>query len=281
MVGGCRGFEPFTESGTPVLLLYIIESIVFINQQFGPGPKSLGCFQMKYHTQVAPFFLCVTLVFSEAKADVLLYDTGATSADYSNAGGVVGYNGTSQFSRGQSFTNNQGALTITSIKAWLSVSASSTIVSGTFNLSLFSSSGTPGSNAVPFTQLATTGPISANNLGLTTTAQLISFNNLNWTLDGSASTYFFVLDARNMTGPSDNYFIWQNSASTVTGQNEAYSTNFTTWSHSAATGAAQVYGVVPEPGTWTLMALGLSLAGAFGGFPTIRRRFLVAVNPGC
>jgi hypothetical protein len=237
---------------------------------------------MKSRKWSSAFFLCLTLFFSEARADVLLYDTGTTSSDYSNTGAVVGYNGTSQFSRGQSFTNNQGAVAITSIKVWLSVMASSTTVSGTFNLSLFSSTGTPGSNALPQTQLATTGPINAATLGLTSTAQLISFDNLNWTLDGSGSNYFFVFDTQNMTDTSSNYFIWQNSVPAVTGQNAAYSTNFTTWSHTSVTGAAQVYAAVPEPGTWLMMSLGISMAGAWWGFRAIRScLYPVTVNPGC
>ena len=236
---------------------------------------------MKSRKWTVAFFLSLPLIFHEARADVLLYDTGTTSSDYSNAGAVVGYNGTSQFSRGQSFTNNQGAIAISSIKVWLSVLAGSPTVSGTFKLSLFSSTGTPGSNALPLNQLATTGPINAAGLGLTNTAQLISFDNLNWALDGSASNYFFVFDAQNMTGPSTNYFIWQNSVPAVAGQNAAYSTNFSTWSHTSVTGAAQVYGVVPEPGTWLMMSLGLSMAGSCFGFRAIRRRARpVAVSPG-
>ncbi len=237
---------------------------------------------MNSRTQIAFCFLCVALFFSGAKADVLLYDTGATSSDYSNAGSVVGYRNSSQFSLGQSFTNNQGAFAVTSIKVWLSVMSSSTTVSGTFNLSLFSSSGTPGSNALPQTQLATTGPISVSSLNLTPTAQLIAFSNLNWALDGSPSTYFFVLDTRNMAGPSDNYFIWQDSATRVSGQNEASTTNFTTWTHISPTGAAQVYAAVPEPGTWLMMSLGMSMAGAWWGFRAIRSCLhLATVNPGC
>jgi len=228
---------------------------------------------------VAPVFLCAALFFSGAKADILLYDTGANSSDYSNTGAAVGKNGANLFSRGQSFTNSVNATAITSINVWLSATVS---LSGTFNLSLFSSSGTTGSNAIPDTQLATTGPIIASGLGLTTAAQLISFDNLNWAIDGSASTYFFVFDTTDMTSSSNNYFIWQNSVPVVSGQNGAYSTNFTTWSHSAATGAAQVYATVPEPGTWILMALGLSMAGVFGGLRIIRRRlFPVQINPGC
>ena len=234
---------------------------------------------MRFFTHVSPVFLCAALFFSGAKADILLYDTGTNSSDYSNSGGVVGKSGANLFSRGQSFTNSVNATTITSINVWLSATVP---LSGTFNLSLFSSSGAPGTNAVPLNQLATTGPISASGLGLTTAAQLISFDNLNWALDGSALTYFFVFDTTGMTSSSNNYFIWQNSVPVVSGQNGAYSTNFTTWSHSTATGAAQVYATVPEPGTWILMALGLSMAGAFGGLRVIRRRlFPVQINPGC
>ena len=234
---------------------------------------------MRFFTHVSPVFLCAALFFSGAKADILLYDTGTTSSDYSDLGGVVGKNGANLFSRGQSFTNNVNATSITSINVWLSATMSLT---GTFNLSLFSSTGTPGSTATPDTQLATTGPISASGLGLTTAAQLISFDNLNWALDGSALTYFFVFDTTGMTSSSNNYFIWQNSVPVVSGQNGAYSTNFTTWSHSTATGAAQVYATVPEPGTWILMALGLSMAGAFGGLRVIRRRlFPVQISPEC
>ncbi len=234
---------------------------------------------MRFFTHVSPVFLCAALFFSGAKADILLYDTGTNSSDYNNLGGVVGKSGANLFSRGQSFTNSVNATTITSINIWLSATVSLT---GTFNLSLFSSTGTPGSTATPDTQLATTGPISANGLGLTAAAQLISFDNLNWALDGSASTYFFVFDTTGMTSSSNNYFIWQNSVPVVSGQNGAYSTNFTTWSHSTATGAAQVYATVPEPGTWILMALGLSMAGAFGGLRVIRRRlFPVQISPEC
>ena len=227
---------------------------------------------MRFFTHVSPVFLCAALFFSGAKADILLYDTGTTSSNYSNAGGVVGQSGASLFSRGQSFTNTAQATTITSINVWLSATMTLT---GTFNLSLFSSTGTPGSTATPGTQLATTGPISASGLGLTTAAKLISFNNLNWALNGSGSTYFFVFDAQSMAlepTSSDNYFIWQNSVPVVSGQNGAYSTNFTTWSHSTATGAAQVYATVPEPGTWMLLSLAFSMAGAVIGLRAIRKR---------
>lgn len=261
------------------MLWYLIESKVFVNQQVGSITNSLGRFQMRFLMHIAPVFLCVALFFSQAKADILLYDTGATSSDYSNTGAAVGQFGANLFSRGQSFTNSVNATTITSINVWLSATVP---LSGTFNLSLFSSSGAPGTNAVPLGLQATTGPISASGLGLTTAAQLISFDNLNWAIDGSASTYFFVFDTTDMTSSSNNYFIWQNSVPVVSGQNGAFSTNFTTWSHSAVTGAAQVYATVPEPGTWILMVLGLSMAGAFGGLRVIRRRlFPVQINPGC
>ncbi len=213
--------------------------------------------------------LCALLLVSKGRADVLLYNTGTASTDYSNTGGAVGKNGASLFSRGQSFTTTAQATTITSINVWLSATMSLT---GTFNLSLFSSTGTPGSTAVPDTQLATTGPISASGLGLTTAAQLISFNELNWAIDGSASTYFFVFDAQNMASSSNNYFIWQYSVPVVASQNEAFSTNLPNWSHASVTGAAQVYAAVPEPGTWMLLSLAFSMAGAVIGLRAIRKR---------
>jgi len=217
--------------------------------------------------------MAAMLLAAQSRGDVLLYNTGTTTSDYSNSGLAVGKSGSNLFSRAQSFTNNQGARTITSISAWLSTTES---LSGTFNLSLFSSSGTPGANAIPDTQLATTGPFSASGLNLTATAQLISFNNLNWAIDGSASTYFFVFDARNMASDSNNYFIWQNSVPVVSGQNGADSTNFSTWSHYSTTGAAQVYAAVPEPGTWMMMALALSMAATWFGLRAVRRCLIPA-----
>ena len=214
-------------------------------------------------------FLCASLLVSMGRADVLLYDTGTAPTDYSNTGGAVGKNGASLFSRGQSFTNTAQATTITSINVWLSATMSLT---GTFNLSLFSSTGTPGSSATPDTQIVTTGPISAGGLGLTTAAQLISFNNLNWAIDGSASTYFFVFDAQNMASSSNNYFIWQNSVPVVASQNEAFSTNLPNWSHASVTGAAQVYATVPEPGTWMLLSVAFLMAWAVIGLRAIRKR---------
>jgi len=222
-------------------------------------------------------FLCASLLVSMGRADVLLYDTGTASTDYSNSGGVVGKNGANLFSRGQSFTNTVNATTITSINVWLSATMSLT---GTFNLSLFSSTGTPGSSATPDTQIATTGPISAAGLGLTTAARLISFNELNWAIDGSASTYFFVFDAQNMASSSNNYFLWQNSVPAVAGQNEAYSTSLPNWSHTSVTGAAQVYAAVPEPGTWMMLSLAFSMAGAVIGWRTVRKR-LFPFTTGC
>jgi hypothetical protein len=243
------------------------------------GMKIPVVFFMPSALRGALWFLCALLLVSKGRADVLLYDTGTAPTDYSNTGGAVGKNGASLFSRGQSFTNTAQATTITSINVWLSATMSLT---GTFNLSLFSSTGTPGSSATPDTQIVTTGPISAGGLGLTTAAQLISFNNLNWAIDGSVSTYFFVFDARNMASGSDNYFIWQNSVPAVSGQNSADSTNFSTWSHLSSTGAAQVYAVVPEPGTWMLLSLAFSMAGAVIGFRTVRRRlFFFTFSRGC
>ena len=137
------------------MLKYHIKSKVFVNQQFGSIINSLGRFQMRFFTHVSPFFLCAALFFSGAKADILLYDTGTTSSNYSNAGGVVGQSGANLFSHGQSFTNSANATTITSINVWLSATMTLT---GTFNLSLFSSSGAPGTNAVPLNQLARSVP---------------------------------------------------------------------------------------------------------------------------
>lgn len=235
-------------------------------------------FSMPSALRVTLWLFCSLLLVSRGRADVLLYDTGTASTDYSNAGGAVGKNGASLFSRGQSFTNTAQATTITSINVWLSATMSLT---GTFNLSLFSSTGTPGSSATPDTQIATTGPISAAGLGLTIAARLISFNELNWAIDGSASTYFFVFDAQNMASSSNNYFLWQNSVPAVSGQNSADSTNFSTWSHLSTTGAAQVYAAVPEPGTWMMLSLAFSMAGAVIGLRAIRKRlFPYAIGSG-
>jgi hypothetical protein len=237
------------------------------------GMKIPVVFFMPSALREALWFLCALLLVSTGRADVLVYNTGTASTDYSNTGGAVGKLNSNLYSRGQSFTNTQGPCTITHISVWLSTTVS---LSGTFNLSLFSSSGTPGTNAIPFnttqSPLFTTGPINANGLGLGSTAILYDFTNLNWSLDGSASTYFFVFDARNMASGSDNYFLWQNSVPAVSGQNSADSTNFSTWSHLSSTGAAQVYAVVPEPGTWMLLSLAFSMAGAVIGFRAVRRR---------
>jgi len=202
---------------------------------------------------------------------VTLYDSGA---GLSGAGSAVGWFGSSQFSQAQSFTNTYEGATITSISAWLKQGSST--MTGSFNLSLFASTGNPGNTATPtgaalFSTTYNTSYLSS----LSSTAQQISFTGLNWSVNANTN-YFFAFDATNMTGSSSsaNYFFLESSSPFVGGQNEAYSTNsLSSWTNTVIgsthpTAAATVYASVPEPGTLILLALA---QGVFAAGWLVRR----------
>ena len=216
-----------------------------------------------------PLFL-VFLGLPASRADVVLYN-GTGSASELN-GSRVGWYGSSQFSQAQSFTNTYEGATITSISAWLQQGSST--MTGSFNLKLFASTGTPGTTATPTgAALFSTNYLTSYVPSLTSTAQQVSFTGLNWSVNANTS-YFFAFDATNMTGSSSsaNYFLLQRSSPYVTGQNEAYSTNGT-WTSTVIgsthpTAAATVYASVPEPGTLILLALA---QGVFAAGWLVRR----------
>ena len=168
-------------------------------------------------------FILVFLGLSASRADVVLYN-GTGSAGELN-GSAVGWFDSSQFSQAQSFTNTYEGATITSISAWLKQGSST--MTGSFNLKLFASTGTPGTTATPTgAALFSTNYLTSYVPSLTSTAQQVSFTGLNWSVNANTS-YFFAFDATNMTGSSSsaNYFLLQRSSPDVSGQNEAYSTN--------------------------------------------------------
>ena len=218
-----------------------------------------------------PLFL-VFLGLPASRADVVLYN-GTGSAGELN-GSAVGWFDSSQFSQAQSFTNTYEGATITSISAWLQQGSST--MTGSFNLKLFASTGTPGTTATPTSAALFSTTYNTSYLpSLTSTAQQVSFTGLNWSVNANTS-YFFAFDATNMTGSSSsaNYFLLQRSSPYVTGQNEAYSTNsLSTWTSTVIgsthpTAAATVYASVPEPGTLILLALA---QGVFAAGWLVRR----------
>ena len=228
-----------------------------------------------------PLFL-VFLGLPASRADVVLYN-GTGSAGELN-GSAVGWFDSSQFSQAQSFTNTYEGATITSISAWLQQGSST--MTGSFNLKLFASTGTPGTTATPtglasFSTTYNTSYLSSLTppSGSAATAQQISFTGLNWSVNANTN-YFFAFDATNMTGSSSsaNYFLLQRSSPDVSGQNEAYSTNsLSTWTSTVIglnpplnypTAAATVYASVPEPGTLILLALA---QGVFAAGWLVRR----------
>ena len=218
-----------------------------------------------------PLFL-VFLGLPASRADVVLYN-GTGSASELN-GSRVGWYGSSQFSQAQSFTNTYEGATITSISAWLQQGSST--MTGSFNLKLFASTGTPGTTATPTgAALFSTNYLTSYVPSLTSTAQQVSFTGLNWSVNANTS-YFFAFDATNMTGSSSlaNYFFLQSSDPFVGSQNEAYSTNsLSSWTSTVIgsthpTAAATVYASVPEPGTLILLALA---QGVFAAGWLVRR----------
>jgi len=225
--------------------------------------------------------LCILMIawcHNASQADVLIYDSGST---VSPSGTAVGWFGANQFSKAQSFTNTQGACTINTISVWMT--AGSTL-SGSFNLQLFTSTGTAGSNSTPLSLV--TGysrTVATSSLNLSSTAQLVNFTDLNWSLAGNGN-YFFVFDASNMTGSSSspNYFQLNYSNPYVSGQNMAYSTNGTsTWniteeSSLRPTLAGQVSVSVPEPGTLLLGSAAIAILTAYFCFKHLFRRLTVA-----
>lgn len=225
--------------------------------------------------------LCILMIswwHNASQADVLIYDSGST---VSGSGTAVGWYEANQFSKAQSFTNNQGACTINTISVWMT--AGSTLA-GSFNLQLFTSTGTAGSNSTPLSLV--TGysrTVATSSLNLSSTAQLVSFTNLNWSLAGNGN-YFFVFDASNMSGSSSspNYFQLNYSNPYVSGQNMAYSTNGTsTWTTTVVsvthpTLAGQVSVSVPEPGTLLLGSAAIAILTAYFCFKHLFRRLTVA-----
>jgi hypothetical protein len=197
-------------------------------------------------------------------AEVTLYDSGpGVSGSGTAIGWYLGNQASStQYSKAQSFTNTQGPATITSINVWLKQGSSS--LAGSFNLSLFSATGTVGSTATPVlgSPLFST-TINTSTLSLDSTAREVTFDlsGLNWSL-GSGS-YFFAFDATAMTGnsSSENYFTLLYSSPELSGQNLAYSTDaLSSWTAFAVgsnhpTAAGTVLASVPEPGTLLLLAL--------------------------
>jgi hypothetical protein len=213
-----------------------------------------------------------------SQADVLIYDSGST---VSLSGTAVGWFGANQFSKAQSFTNNLGACTINTISVWMTAGSA---LSGSFNLQLFTSTGTAGSNSTPLSLV--TGysrTVATSSLNLSSTAQQVNFTDLNWSLAGNGN-YFFAFDASNMTGSSSspNYFELNYSDPYVSGQNMAYSTNGTsTWniteeSSLRPTLAGQVSVSVPEPGTLLLGSAAIAILTAYFCFKHLFRRLTVA-----
>jgi hypothetical protein len=218
-----------------------------------------------------------------SQADVLIYDSGST---VSGSGTAVGWFGANQFSKAQSFTNNQGACTINTISVWMTAAStlSGSVLSGSFNLQLFTSTGTAGSNSTPLSLVTgNSRTVATSSLNLSSTAQLVSFTNLNWSLAGNGN-YFFVFDASNMSGSSSsqNYFELNYSNPYVSGQNMAYSTNGTsTWniteeSSLRPTLAGQVSVSVPEPSTLLLGSAAIAILTACFCLKHLFRRLTVA-----
>ena len=225
--------------------------------------------------------LCILMIswwHNASQADVLIYDSGST---VSGSGTAVGWYEANQFSKAQSFTNNQGACTINTISVWMT--AGSTL-SGSFNLQLFTSTGTAGSNSTPLSLVTGSSlTVATSSLNLSSTPQQVNFTNLNWSLAGNGN-YFFVFDASNMSGSSSspNYFKLNYSDPYVSGQNMAYSTNGTsTWniteeSSLRPTLAGQVSVSVPEPGTLLLGSAAIAILTAYFCFKHLFRRLTVA-----
>ena len=225
--------------------------------------------------------LCILMIswcHNASQADVLIYDSGST---VSGSGTAVGWYEANQFSKAQSFTNTQGACTINTISVWMT--AGSTL-SGSFNLQLFTSTGTVGLNSTPLSLVTGSSlTVATSSLPLSSTPQQVNFTNLNWSLAGNGN-YFFVFDASNMSGSSSspNYFQLNYSDPFVSGQNMAYSTNGTsTWniteeSSLRPTLAGQVSVSVPEPGTLLLGSAAIAILTAYFCFKHLFRRLTVA-----
>ena len=202
------------------------------------------------------------------RADVTLYNSGS---GVSPSGTAIGWYNPTQtsstlYSKAQSFTNNQGPATLTSINVWLKKGSSS--LGGAFNLSLFAATGTVGSSATPVVgdpMFSTTIDTSTLSLGVTATQVTFDLTGLNWSV--ASGSYFFAFDARAMTGSSssENYFTLMYSNPEFNGQNLAYSTDaLNSWTAYAVgashpTAAATVLASVPEPGTLLLLAISQGL----------------------
>ena len=224
--------------------------------------------------------LCILMIswcHNASQADVLIYDSGST---VSGSGTAVGWYEANQFSKAQSFTNTQGACTINTISVWMT--AGSTL-SGSFNLQLFTSTGTVGLNSTPLSLVTGSSlTVATSSLPLSSTPQQVNFTNLNWSLAGNGN-YFFVFDASNMSGSSSspNYFKLNYSDPYVSGQNMAYSTNGTSWniteeSSLRPTLAGQVSVSVPEPSTLLLGSAAIAILTAYFCFKHLFRRLTVA-----
>ena len=194
-----------------------------------------------------------------ARADVVQLYNGFVNG-YQNDGSKVGEFSGSNYSWGQSFTNNQGQVQITSVTAYLS-SASGTTPTGNFQISLFRATRSGGLATPTGQALYSTGNISLSSLNLTTGAaqkDISLTGSTAWNLDASVSDYMLVFDGSQLTG--SNYFFLQDSTTAVSGQNLAVKQNGGAWTGVSGppppTSAMVIYAItVPEPGSLALMTV--------------------------
>ena len=199
-----------------------------------------------------------------ARADVVQLYNGFVNGyldDGSEVGRVsVNQGPVSNLSWGQSFTNNQGLVQITSVTAYLS-SASGTTPTGNFQISLFRATRSGGLATPTGQALYSTGNISLSSLNLTTGAaqkDISLTGSTAWNLDASVSDYMLVFDGSLLTG--SNYFFLQDSATAVSGQNLAVQQDGGAWTSVTGspppTSAMVIYAnTVPEPGSLALMTV--------------------------
>lgn len=194
-----------------------------------------------------------------ARADVVQLYNGFVGG-FQNIGSEVGRVSGSNLSWGQSFTNNQGQVQITSVTAYLSV-AEGTTPTGNFQISLFRATRSGGLATPTGQALYSTGNISLSSLNLTTGAaqkDISLTGSTAWNLDASVSDYMLVFDGSQLTG--SNYFFLQDSTTAVTGQNLAVQQDGGAWTSvggsPAPTSAMVIYAnTVPEPGSLVLMTV--------------------------
>lgn len=206
------------------------------------------------------FWLAVSV---PARADVVqLYNgfVGGFQNDGSKVGRVSVSGGSeSNLSWGQSFTNNQGQVQITSVTAILSAAAGTT-PTGNFQIHLFRAARSGGLAAPTGQALYSTGNIALSSLSFTTTAaqkDISLTGSTAWNLDASISDYMLVFDGSLLTG--SNYFFLQDSTTAVSGQNLAVQQDGGAWTSvggsTPPTSAMVIYAnTVPEPGTLALMS---------------------------